>query len=181
MTDPRCNQIDEYLCGWLAPEEAAEFQAHLADCPTCREQCAVQRRIDGLLADGAAAVEPIPVVLTDRIDRGIRRLRRRRIGWACALTAAGIVAALAIWRAPTVFSPKGDGRPADRTPVAIDRSPKMPEPIAAKPQVAAVARVTLVDPSSAILVPVESHSPNVTVVRIYPTVKIAGDGAKPSP
>jgi hypothetical protein len=42
--------------------------------------------------------------------------------------------------------------------------------------------VTMVDPSSAIVVPVESHSPSVTLVCIYPTIKLAqGDESRPTP
>jgi anti-sigma factor RsiW len=184
MAEPRCEQLDEYLCGWLSPDEAAEFAAHLAGCSACREECAVQRRIDRLLAEGAAGIEPVPAALADRIERGVRAARRRRrVGWACALTAAaGIVLALGLWGAPRSSFLRNDARPVVTAPVAADDLPQQPVlPSSAKPQAAAIARVTLVDSSSAILVPVESHSPNVTVVRIYPTVKIAREGAKPSP
>jgi hypothetical protein len=44
-----------------------------------------------------------------------------------------------------------------------------PDPLQEQPQ----AEVTMVDPSSAIVVPVESNIPNVTIVWIYPTVKQA--------
>jgi anti-sigma factor RsiW len=183
MAELGCEQLDEYLCGWLAPDEAAEFEGHLAGCSACREQSAVQRRIDRLLAEGATGIEPIPAALADRIERGVRAARRRRrVGWVCALTAAaGIVLALGFWGAPRLSFLRHDARPVVAAPVAADDSPGQPAPPFAKPQAAAMARVTLVDSSSAILVPVESHSPNVTVVRIYPTVRIAGDGAKPSP
>jgi hypothetical protein len=53
---------------------------------------------------------------------------------------------------------------------------------ASEPQPVVAARVTLVDPSLAILVPIESHSPNVTLVRIYPTTRAERqDPGEPSP
>jgi len=178
MTDPRCDQLDEYLCGWLSPDEAADFEAHLAGCPACQEECAVQRHIDRLLAEGAARIEPVPVLLPGRIERGVRAARRRQFGWACSLTAAaGIVLALGLWGAPAVFFPRDDGRPMAQRPTdpVHAAEPFVPQPVAA-------ARVTLVDSSSAILVPIESHSPNVTVVCVYPTMKIEREDAKrPSP
>ena len=176
MTDPRCDQLDEYLCGWLSPDDAADFVAHLAVCPACREECGTQRTIDRLLAERAARVEQVPAVLTGRIERGRRAARRRRIGWAGALTAAaGIVLALGLWASSAMLSLRGTRQSPVQTPIASNDSPA--QPAAAKPQ-AVAARVTLVDPSSAILVPIESHSPNVTIVCVYPTVKVAREDAK---
>jgi anti-sigma factor RsiW len=178
MTDPRCDQLDEYLCGWLSPDEAADFEAHLAGCSACRDEATVQRDIDRLLAEGSAQVEPVPVRLAGRIERGVRVARRRRqFGLACALTAAGIVLALGLWGVSTVLSPRDDGRPMAQGPaVPVDA----PAPAIAETQQVATAHVTLVDPSSAILVPIESHSPNVTMICVYPTTKAAREDEKQS-
>jgi anti-sigma factor RsiW len=178
MTDPQCDQLDAYLCGWLSPHEAADFKTHLADCPACREECAVQQRIDRVMAEEATRAEPVPAVVADRIERGIRAARRRRqIGWASALTAAGILLALGLWGAPGVFSGRNHARSTVPTPVADNSHEPRALPSAAKPQAVAV-RVTLVDSSSAILMPVESHSPNVTIVCVYPTTRVAREEAK---
>jgi len=185
MTDPRCERLDEYLCGWLSPDEAADFEAHLASCPACREESTVQRHIDRLLAEGAAPIEPVPVLLPSRIERGVRAARRRRqLGWACTLTAAaGIVLALGLWGTPTLFSTRGNDRQTVKNPAApVHATEPLAPPTLPEPQSVAAARVTLVDSSSAILVPIESHSPNVTVVCVYPTMKIEREDAKqPSP
>jgi anti-sigma factor RsiW len=164
MADPRCEQLDEYMCGWLLPDEVAEFEAHLAGCSVCQEHCAAQREIDRMLAEEAVEVEAVPAVVADRIERGVRAARRRRLmGWACGLTAAGVVLALGFW-----------GIQMARGPAAIGNSRELAAPLPfAKPPAVAAARVTLADSSSAILVPVESHSPNVTVVCIFPTTNLS--------
>ena len=78
MTDPRCDQLDEYLCGWLSPDEAADFEAHLAVCPACQDEAAVQRQIDRLLAEATAQIEAGSHRLAGRIEREVRAARRRR-------------------------------------------------------------------------------------------------------
>ena len=56
-------------------------------------------------------------------------------------------------------------------------NPPLPE----KPPVPGV-RVTMVDPTSAVIMPVESRCPNVTIVRIFPTIRVAvGAGNMNSP
>jgi anti-sigma factor RsiW len=184
MTDPQCQRLDEYLCGWLSTDEAADFEAHLAGCPACQEESAVQRRIDRLLAERAAQAETVPAVLASRVERGIRAARRRRLfGWADALTAAAaVVLAVGLWGAPVLFSTRGNDRPIVENPTVPVRATEPLTPPAFAGTQPVVARVTLLDSSSAILVPVESHSPNVTVVCVYPTLKVARDAEKrPSP
>jgi anti-sigma factor RsiW len=199
MTEPRCEQLDEYLCGWLSPDEAARFEAHLADCPSCREERSLQRQLDRLLAEGTARMEPAPVALARRVDRKVRAARRRRLfAWAVAVTAAaGIVAAVSLLAARSSLLPRDDDRPiARRTandgavseesappqrPPRLQSGGVQPEsPATPEPPVMA-ARVTMVDPMSAIVVPVETRSPNVTLVCIYPTTKAAPDEDRPSP
>jgi anti-sigma factor RsiW len=165
----QCGHLDEFLCGWLAPNEAAEFEKHFAECAACQSEAAVQRRIDRVLADDATRLDAIPAALTRRIERSISTARRRRrLASACGLaaTVAGALAA-GIWIVSAVGRHGGDDRPMAQglaMPAAADLQP---------------ARVTLVDPSSAILVPVESHSPNVTLVCVYPTIRATGEGKTP--
>ena len=78
-----CDHLDDYLAGGLSADEAARFEAHLADCPACREEVAHGQRIDRLLAQGSRRLEPVPPSLVDRIERE---------GWTvrAAAEAAGI-------------------------------------------------------------------------------------------
>ncbi|MGO9114592.1 MAG: anti-sigma factor family protein [Thermoguttaceae bacterium] len=178
MTAPRCNQLDEYLCGWLLPDEAAHFEAHLADCAACRDECALQRRIDRLLADGNASIAPVPVSLRGRVDRGIRTARRRRMaGWAIAITAAaGAVLALGLWvRENLSFLPRERRETAQSLPATENGPVSVVPPVGSEPPANAV-HVTMVDPLSAIVMPVESHRPNVTVVYVFPTIRVDREG-----
>jgi anti-sigma factor RsiW len=176
VTDLRCDQLDEYLCGWLSPEEAASFEAHLADCTACREDCALQRRIDRSLADGNVWITPVPVGLRSRVDCKIRTARRRRmLGWASVIAAtAGVSLALGIWAtAPHSFMPR-DGRETAQHLSGEGNGPAAILPRSEPPVPA--AQVSMVDPSSAIVMPVESHRPNVTLVRVYQTFQVSRDG-----
>jgi anti-sigma factor RsiW len=182
MSDPRCNQLDEYLCGLLSPDEAADFEVHLADCPTCREERDLQQRIDRLLADGNAFVAPVPESLRSRVDRGILRKRRRRaLSWAGA-TAAALSVALALTFLATngLFVSTPDQAKSDQiAPVGDNGALAAVPPNFRESPSAAVVQVTMLDPQSAIVVPIESHSPNVTLVQIYPTICANLEGESP--
>jgi anti-sigma factor RsiW len=174
----RCDQLDEYLCGWLMPDEAARFEAHLADCAACRDECSLQRRIDRLLADRNASIAPVPAGLKSRVDRRIRAAHRRRmLGWTVAVTvAAGAVLALGLWMRENLSLVRRERRETAQSSSATENGPvPVVPPVASEPPVAAV-RVTMVDPSSAIVMPVESHRPNVTVVYVFPTIRTDGEG-----
>ncbi len=175
MTVRRCDQLDDYLCGWLSPDEAAAYEAHLVDCGSCREECASQRRIDRLLAEAGAATAPVPAGLRSRVDGRVRAARRRRmLGWAGAVTAAGLAIAFGIWTTKnTVFLPR-EGRDTTQHASSEDHHiPSVAPPAGAVPPAVAV-QVTMIDPSSAIAMPVESRHPDVTLIRIFPTIGISG-------
>ena len=99
MQNPECDNLDDYLAGWLSDNDAAGFEAHLAGCPACRRELDRQRGIDQLLARGAEQLEPIPSSLIDRIEGQIRSLRRRRaIRWGLGLSAAAaVLLAVGFW------------------------------------------------------------------------------------
>jgi len=180
MKTAQCQNLDDYLAACLSDDEAARFEAHLPHCPACREEIADQRGIDRLLARGAAQRAPIPSSLVDRIEGRIRSLRRRRaVRWAVgASAAAAVVLAVGVWlipqddgAAPGPERPPGRGSVAE-TPVESEpdghevASPAQP-PSDNEPRV----RVSLADPSEAILVPMHTSNPNVSIVWVYPTVR----------
>ena len=95
-----------YALGALGPGERAAFEAHLADCATCRSEVQSLREVAGLLAHAAPAATP-PPALRERVLREARRARplaaRRRplrpwIGAAASLVLA-VAAGLGYWRA----------------------------------------------------------------------------------
>jgi anti-sigma factor RsiW len=200
--------LDEYLLGMLAEDEAAAFAAHLGACPECREEAALQRRIDGLLAEASATLEAIPASLSLGATAGLpssvwgtagqaRSGTRHRIGranrgprrwvrWAGILAvAAGLLLAVGLWAIRLASPVPEEERPMAQAPVApppvapVPSPPSAMEPPRAEPPAAPPTRVAMADPSSAIVVPRESHNPNVAVFFVYPTVK--ADRGEPSP
>ena len=184
-----CDHLDDYLAGWLSADATASFEAHLADCPACREEVAHGQRIDRLLAQGSGHLEPVPPSLVDRIEGRIRSLRRRRvIRVALGLSAAvAVVLAVGVWLVPQDDGaavgperPPGRGAVAE-TPVEWEpdghevASPAQP-PSDDEPRV----RVSLADPAEAILVPMETSNPNVSIVWVYPTVRPGRAAAEPA-
>jgi hypothetical protein len=97
-------RVQDYLDRELAPERAAAFETHLADCPRCAAELASYR---ALFAGLAASLRPSPAwdpgpPLTERIlDRVLpSRLRRRWVtaaGWVYGTAAALSTFLLASW------------------------------------------------------------------------------------
>ncbi|MBN2475271.1 MAG: zf-HC2 domain-containing protein [Pirellulales bacterium] len=188
MNHAECDFLDDYLGGWLAADQAARFENHLGGCPACRQDVERQRRIDRLLAHGAAQLQPAPASLIVGIEQRVRHeSRRRKVRWACG-AAASVAVALAAGvallgnlpdtpapvrpiapRATAVkpIVPRDDVRSADAPPGPVPTSP-------------AEVLVTLKDPSAAILLPVETRSPNVSIVWVCPTVKPARPAGQPA-
>ena len=124
MNGPGPHQLlGAYLLGGLPPDEAAEFERHLAECRDCRAELDELASLPALLdavpvpdavALGAAAAagrEPapsdaapaVPRRLLDELSSRRRALRRR---WTAALAAAAAAClALGILAAPLVSPP----------------------------------------------------------------------------
>ncbi len=99
MTDHQWQELAApYALSALAQEERAEFEAHLAECATCRAEVQAFREVSGLLAHAAPAAVP-PRALRERILRGARQVRpiaargRPLLPWLAAAAAVLAVAA----------------------------------------------------------------------------------------
>lgn len=174
MSISECDRLDDYLLGGLPEDETAGFEAHLAGCPACRDELQRQQQIDGLLAQATGQLEPVPSSLIDRIERQVRRSRRRRaVHWAWGLSAAALAASvLAVWLATGGFGTGNGTPPIVRQPPGPNSGRERVDPDRPQaPRARAVASVAIADPTDAILVPVETKAPNVSIVWIYPTVK----------
>jgi anti-sigma factor RsiW len=175
MSVPECNRLDDYLLGGLPDDEAAGFEAHLADCPACREELQQQRRIHRLLTAGARQLEPVPASLIGRIEAQYHRSHRRRVArWAWGLSAAALAASvLAVWLVMGAFGTGNQPQPiVQEHPAPAGDAEQAAPPSRQSPRPAAVARVTMDDPSAAILVPLRTEKPNISIVWVYPTVKV---------
>jgi|RhiMethySRZTD1v2_1073278.scaffolds.fasta_scaffold859011_2 anti-sigma factor RsiW len=156
-----CDKLDAYLLGELSAPDAAQFAQHLVQCDDCRETIEQQRWIDGLLRSTEAQELETP---SDDLLLSIRsvspRNRRRTLRIACGLAAAAMLLIAAGW---TMY-------PFDQhqVPTLAETSP--PPAKSTSAQVARPApHATFVPSNDAIVVPLKSHRPNVTVVRVYPT------------
>ena len=98
MNRRECDQLDDYLLGWLSPEGAAAFERHLAGCPSCRREHELQRSIDRALAGPDVSLDPIPASLVERIRGQVRARGRRRAirrNWLAAAAATLLIAVAA--------------------------------------------------------------------------------------
>ena len=173
MSISECDRLDDYLLGGLSEDEIAKFEAHLAGCAACRDQLWQQRRIDSLLAEGVGRLEPVSSALIDRIEERVHRSRRRRVvRWAWGLSAAVLVLVGAlVWLAAGSLGTGNKPHPIVQEHPRQATGNRQADPPLRQPRASLVARVTLADPSDAILVPLETEASNVSIVMIYPTVK----------
>ena len=79
--------------GALGPEEEREVEAHLEECPSCREEVADLRLAHERLTDLVNMEETPPPELKDRLLTGMPRRETRRVPLAAA---AAILCALAV-------------------------------------------------------------------------------------
>ncbi|SRR6266849_3423367 len=160
-----CEQIDGYLGKWLTEDERVAFEAHLANCPGCRQFVREQRRLEELLTRANAVLVSVPMRLIDQIDERLWRARRRRVlVWATGLAAASIL----IYFLTAWFLPQR----------AFKVEPVQSEIVAAPPQQPEATRdprslveVTFQPPSDVIAVPQKTDNPSVTIIWVYPTIK----------
>ncbi len=184
MQRPECDHLDDYLGGWLSQADRTRFAAHLADCPACREECQQQRQIDRLLRQGAGRDEPAPRLI-EQIERQIHRAsQRRRLRWACVLSAAATIAlAVGVFVATR---DRGNGpqpppmteQPDEPAAPLVEVDPPEREENAHQPP---KVRVVASRPAEAIVVPVKTEAPNVSIVLIYPTVTSVQAAPAPDP
>lgn len=120
----RATQIHRYHDHELPPNEQAAIEAHLGECPECRELLRELEQISAALI--AAPLAAMPADVTSRLRRGWERTRERSIlqatGWLTAAAAAVLVGALltgpsergdsaarpAVWQSLAVSSPAED-------------------------------------------------------------------------
>jgi predicted anti-sigma-YlaC factor YlaD len=157
-----CDDLDSYLADDLSAMEAAAFDAHLLECASCSDAVSQQCWIDGLLATSTTAVaevSPHNVLVQVRASIARRKRRNQSLQWALAAAATVVVAfGWTILRWQRTDSPDG----------ALAKLPKASDLPSAE---SARTQATFVASATSIAVPVESHHPNVTIVRVFPTYR----------
>ncbi len=168
MNCAECEHLDAYVAGWASDDRTAAFEAHLNDCAACREEIHGQRRIDRLLREGTRRLEPIPASLVDRIEGRIGVMRCRRAVRAACGTACAVALLLGVglWLTTQADLPSGtpsevavENRPS---PVGGDERPAV--------EVEPLVEIVVVESSTAIVVPLKTDNPNVSIVWVYPTL-----------
>lgn len=96
-TDPACerarHELGGAVLGGLDHAELQELEAHLARCPSCREEYAELQDLPPLLELARGPRTPVPARLRDRVvASAVRRQGRRR--WLAGAAAAAMLAAL---------------------------------------------------------------------------------------
>jgi hypothetical protein len=160
-----CDQRDGYVGKWLTEDERIAFESHVVNCPDCRQFIREQGRLHELLVRSDASLVSVPSGLIDQIEGRLRRARRRRAAaWATGLAAAGfLVCFLGTWLFP-------DRAPKEASAVALP--PPQPEP-ALDPR--SLVEVTFPPSSDVIGVPQRTENSSVTIIWVYPTIKVAQD------
>jgi predicted anti-sigma-YlaC factor YlaD len=130
----QCSEISEwmslYLDGLLGQEQAAQLQAHLAQCEACREEWEAMRSLSSLLK-----TEPMAIPAPDFAARVAQRVhqreaRRRRLysslgvlmGSAGLWTLAGVGVSfllIALWQEPIRIALSAVGLPLARNILTI--------------------------------------------------------------
>jgi hypothetical protein len=169
-----CEQRDGFLGKWLTEDERTAFEAHVANCPDCRQFVREQGRLDDLLARANAALVPVPAPLMDQIDHRLRQVRRRRVAaWVSGLAAAALlVCAVGAWLLP---QREKEDEPV-RHPLAVLPAP--PREATRDPR--SLVEVTFQPPSDVIAIPQKTDNPLVTIIWVYPTIKTVQE-ASPAP
>lgn len=80
MTEHVDNFIDAYALGALEPDEIAWVEAHLEDCPRCRELAREARAVASTLLVDVPLVEPPAALRQHVLDRVHQEARRTRQG-----------------------------------------------------------------------------------------------------
>jgi hypothetical protein len=165
-----CDQLDDFLLGWLSPDEAAAFERHLAECPLCRRQCAQQKSIDGLLAEIGQSPDEVPAGLIESARNRLKSSRRRKaLQWTLGLVAAAAVLTAAVFGR---FVFQHSSLPAGQD-IAVNNSTVDPLDNA---KISTL--VALTDPSEGIVLEAKTNNPKIKLVWIYPIVNAdaASDG-----
>lgn len=124
MTHEEQRWLASYVLGALSPADRRQLDAHLVDCPACRQELASYAGLPGLLsrldlaeATGGTLLPPpslLPGVLA-AVEAERSTVRRRLNRWRAA--AAGLAVAAAAAALVTVLAASGAEPTRERTPL----------------------------------------------------------------
>ena len=97
--------LGPYVMGALGPEEEREVEAHLEECPSCREEVADLRLAHERLTDLVNMEETPPPELKDRLLTGMPRRETRRVPLVAAAAILCVLAVLGVLYYTGFFAP----------------------------------------------------------------------------
>jgi hypothetical protein len=97
--------LGPYVMGALGPEEEREVEAHLEECPSCREEVADLRLVHERLTDLVNMEETPPPELKDRLLTGMPRRETRRVPLVAAAAILCVLAVLGVLYYTGFFAP----------------------------------------------------------------------------
>lgn len=156
-----CTNLDSYLLGDLSPADSKAFDQHLDACEECHEAIEEQRWIDGLLQ---AAPQLESQAAPPGISDGWRVAVARRESLHTRIAATTLAAAAALLIAATWYL----NHPASNTPKQLVTT--IESTVAQVPP-----RAIFAAGNNAIVVPIKSTHPDVTIVRVYQSFQPAND------
>ena len=113
----RRDDLGAYVLGALGPAERAEVEAHLADCPSCRDELATLAGLPGLLSRlSLEEVDPAPELLQPPIERLLGDVARSRRRQRLRLVLAAVASVLVIGGAALALGLHGLGGGDGRHP-----------------------------------------------------------------
>ena len=168
MSAPQCTRLDDYLADALADDERATFEVHCQQCKTCQDELERQVQLDHLLAAVAAEPQPLPSGLAQRVEAYMKQQSWHRTRQFTGLwIAAAILLCVTAWFTIPLLNERSI---QSVEPVAKVSAPTLQQLSADQtPQV----RVTFTERSNVLAVPVKSQNPNITILWLYPTLKIS--------
>jgi anti-sigma factor RsiW len=160
MNLKNCKNLDAYVSDDLPDDGRTAFEFHLERCSACHDAVDQQQWIDALLQSPVRLqLEPVRIELSG-LPRTLAANRIKRVQLAaCGLAAAAmLLVAVGRWELnrPAVGRIGGDASHADVAEVPHVR-------------IATTPPSTFVASADVIAVPIKSHHPDVTIVRVYQT------------
>jgi hypothetical protein len=177
MTESACDNLDLYLDGGLSQRARVEFVTHLSECALCRKAVRLDEHVMQLLGSAKVELGVVPSSLTSQIEQEPRNSARRRSLMTLAAMAAAIMLILAsgVWIAlswielnrrggdvangivePPTLGKDANSQAADQA--SDDIAPQSP-----------LARLSFHQEADAIVIPIPSDDPTVSIFWLYPT------------
>lgn len=156
-----CDHLDDYLDGDLPADDTGAFLAHLADCPACRTIVREQQQIARLLNEASTQLDIVPARILNQVMArpGPVRWRRSAVMGGVLALAAAVLLTVGLVRKP--LPPSTHDLVEAPNPAVVQEPPTPPS-----------VRVTFAHAHDVIALPQPTTNPNVTILWVYPTVKI---------